>query len=74
MTRDKRKFLNMTKREKGSVTFGDNVSSKILEKITVTLGNKKKKEKNVLLVENMKPNFLSVIQTCDQGHILIFYS
>jgi hypothetical protein len=28
----------------------------------------------VLLVENMKPNLLSVIQTCDQGHILIFDS
>jgi transposase InsO family protein len=38
------------------------------------LGNKKNKAENVLLVENMKPNLLSVSQTCDQGHILIFYS
>ena len=27
-----------------------------------------------LLVENLKPNLLSVIQTCDQGNICIFDS
>jgi hypothetical protein len=44
-----------------------------LEK-AVTLGNKKNKVENVLQVENMKPNILSVSQTFDQEHILIFYS
>ena len=73
MTRDKIKFLKLTK-EKGSVTFGDNVSAKILGKGTITLGNKKNKAENVLLVEIIKPNLLSVSQTCDQGHILIFNS
>jgi hypothetical protein len=38
----------------------------------VRLGNNRSKIKNMLLVENLKPNILSVIQTCDQGHILIF--
>ena len=28
----------------------------------------------MLLVENLKPNLLSVSQTCDQGHICIFDS
>jgi hypothetical protein len=28
----------------------------------------------VLLVEKLKPNLLSVSQTCDQGHILVFDS
>ena len=28
--------------------------------------------KNVLLVENLKPNLLSVSQMCDQGNICIF--
>jgi hypothetical protein len=74
MTRDKSKFLKLTKKEKGSVTFGDNVSAKILGKFIATLGNKKNKEENVLLVENLKPNILSVSQTCDQGNILIFDS
>ena len=31
-------------------------------------------EKNVLLVENLKPNLLSVSQICDQGNICIFDS
>ena len=34
----------------------------------------KDKAKNVLLVENMKPSLLSVIQIYDHGHIFIFYS
>ena len=32
------------------------------------------KAKNVLLVKDLKPNLLSVSQTCDQGHICIFDS
>jgi hypothetical protein len=64
----------LKRKEKGRVTFGDNVSAKILGKGTVSLGNNKAKEENVLLVENMKPNLLGVSQTCDQGHILIFDS
>jgi hypothetical protein len=74
MTGDQDKFLSLKKKEKGSVTFGDNVSAKILGKGTISLGNNKAKEENVLLVENLKPNLLSVSQTCDQGHILIFDS
>jgi hypothetical protein len=32
MKRDKRKFLNLKKKEKGSVTFGDNYMLEYLEK------------------------------------------
>ena len=32
------------------------------------------KDKNIFLVKNLKPNILSVSQTCDQGHICIFDS
>ena len=32
----------------------------------------KMKDENVLLVEKLKPNLLSVSQTCDQGHICMF--
>jgi len=71
MTGDKDKFLNL-KKQKGRVTFGDNASGNIIGKGTVNVG--KKKAKNVLLVENMKPSLLSVSQTCDQGHICIFDS
>ena len=37
-------------------------------------GNKNTKEENVLLVEDMKHNLLSVIQMCDQGHKVTFDS
>jgi len=74
MTGDQIKFINLNNKVKGKVTFGDNMSAKILGKGTVSLGNNKTKEEDVLLVENLKPNILSVSQTCDQGHILTFDS
>jgi hypothetical protein len=74
MIGDQDKFLSLKRKEKGRVTFGDNVSAKILGKGTIILGNKKAKEENVLLVENLEPNLLSVKQTCEQGHTLIFDS
>ena len=73
MTWDKNKFLSLKRKEKVRVTFGE-VSAKILGKGTISLGNNRAKAKNVLLVENLKPNLLSVTQTCDPGHILIFDS
>ena len=49
------------------------MSSKIINKGTSVINNKIK-AKNVFLVENLKPNLLSVSQTCDQGHVCIFDS
>jgi hypothetical protein len=74
MTGTLNKILILKKEKKGKVTFGDDVSAKILGKGTVSLGNDRTKVENVLLVENFKPNLLSVSQTCDEGQILIFYS
>ena len=56
------------------MTFNNGNSSKILRKGTIILGNKDAAIKNVLLIENMKHNLLSVSQMCDQGHILTFTS
>jgi hypothetical protein len=67
-------FLNLKVKEKGSVIYGDDVSTKIPGMVTINLGNNKAKLENVLLVENLKHNLLSVGQTCDQGRILIFDS
>ena len=72
MTGESSKFI-ILKDNKGKVTFGDSLSSKIIGKGTIVVNSKIKAE-NVLLVENLKPNILSVIQTCDQGHICIFDS
>ena len=58
----------------GTTTFGNDNSSKILGKGTVSLGNKDATTKNILFIENMKHNMLSVSQTCDQGHIITFTS
>ena len=72
MTGDSRKFITL-KDSKGKVTFGDNMSSKIIDNGT-TVVNSKIKAENVLLVENLKPNILSVSKTCNQGYICIFES
>jgi hypothetical protein len=63
MTSNKNKFLDL-KKQKGKITFGDNASSNILRKGTMSLG--KEKARNVLLVDKLKPSLLSVSQTCDQ--------
>jgi hypothetical protein len=71
MTGNKDKFLDLNK-QKGKVTFGDNASSNVLGKGTVSL--EKDKARNVLLVKKLKPSLLSVSQTYDQGHFCIFDS
>jgi hypothetical protein len=68
MTGDRDKFLTLQKERDGSVSFGNDDSSKIIGKGTVRIGNKNEKVENVLLVEDMKHNLLSVSQMCDQGH------
>ena len=70
MDSDPSKFITL-KDNKGKVTFGDNLSSKIIGKGTNNV-NINIQEENVLLVENLKPNLLSVIQTYDQAYIYIF--
>jgi hypothetical protein len=74
MTGDKYRFLTLKKERDGSVSFGNDKSTRIIGKGAVNLESKDATAENVLLVENMKHNLLSVIQMCDQGHILVFDS
>jgi hypothetical protein len=74
MTGDKDKFLTLRKEKNGSVSFGNDNSSKIIGEGTVRIGNKNEKAQNFLLVEDMKHNLLSVSQMCDQGHKITFDS
>ena len=74
MTIDKGRFLTLRKERDGSISFGNDDLAKIIGKGTVRIGNKNTKEKNVILVEDMKHNILSVIQMCDQGHKVTFDS
>jgi hypothetical protein len=74
MTGDRDKFLTLRKQRDGSVSFGNDDSTKIIGKCIVRIGNKNTKEENVLLVEDMKHNLISVSQMCGQGHKVNFDS
>jgi hypothetical protein len=74
MTGDRDRFLTLRKERDGLVSFGNDDSAKIIGKGTIRIGNKNTKEENVLLVEDMKHNLLSVSQMCDQGHKVTFDS
>jgi hypothetical protein len=74
MTCDKYMFLTLRKERDGLVSFENDDSTKIIGKGTVRIGNKNTKAENVLLVEYMKHNLLSVSQMCDQGHKVTFDS
>jgi chemotaxis receptor (MCP) glutamine deamidase CheD len=74
MTGDSDGFLTLRKERDGSISFENDDSAKIIGKGTVRIGNKNTKAKNVLLVEDMKYNLLSVSLMCDQGHKVTFDS
>jgi hypothetical protein len=74
MTDDRDKFLTLRKERDGSVSFRNDDLAKIIGKGTVQIGNKNEKAENVLLVEDMKHNILSVSQMCEQGHKVTFDS
>jgi hypothetical protein len=65
MTGDKDRFLTLRKERYGSLSFGNDDSTIIIGKDIVRIGNKNTKAENVLLVENMKHNLLSVSQMCE---------
>jgi hypothetical protein len=65
MTRDKDIFATLKKENDGPISFGNDKLVKIIEKGTIKLGSKDAMAKNVLLVENIKHNLLSVSQMCD---------
>jgi hypothetical protein len=69
MTGDQEKFISL-KRKGGNVAFGDDSSATILGEGVVELGRKNVKAKNVLLVEDLNHNILSVSKMCDQGYTL----
>jgi hypothetical protein len=73
MTGDQDKFISL-KRKGGNVAFGDDSSTKILGEGVVEIGRKNVKENNVLLVEDLNHNLLSVSKMCDQGYTLTFDS
>jgi hypothetical protein len=67
MIGDKSKFLTLSDSKSGNVTFGNDAPGKIKGKGMVSLSNGKGKAQDVLFVEGLKHNLLSVSQVCDQG-------
>jgi hypothetical protein len=72
MKGDRDRFLTLRKERDGPFSFINDDSTKIIGKGIVRIGNKNTKVENVLLVEDMKHNLLSVSQMCDQGHKFSF--
>ena len=62
MIGDQNKFNSLKKRKGGNVAFGNESFVKILGKGVVILENEKLKEKNVLLVEDLKISL--VLEKC----------
>jgi hypothetical protein len=72
MTGEKNRFLTLKKEQDGSISFGNDNSTRIIGRGIVNLGSKDAKAQKFLLVEDMKNNLLSVSQMCDQGNKLLF--
>ena len=71
MTKDKSMFTSLNPKDGGFVIFGDNSKCKI-----IGIGNVGKESspiiKNVLLVDGLKYNLLSIRQLCDKENKIIF--
>ena len=74
MTGDKNKFLSLKEGKTGNVTFGNDAPGKIRGKGMVSLSNGQGKAQDVLFVERLKHNLLSVSQVCDRGCEVVFNS
>ena len=72
MTGDKTKLSNLKNFNGGSVKFGNNVNAKIVGKGHVILNGGKISCDNVLYVDGLKHDLLSVSQLCKDGHKVTF--
>ena len=73
MTGDKSKFTHLSPKSSGFVTYGDNNKGKILGigKVGKTSSTS---IDNVLYVDGLKHNLLSISQLCDKGYKVVFDS
>jgi len=72
MSGEKEKFISMSEQKSGNVTFGNDAPRKIRGKGIVSLSNGKGKAQDVLFVDGLKHNLLSVSQMCDKGCEVLF--
>ena len=73
MTGDASKFTHISPKKNGHVAYGDNNKGRILGVGKIGTNSSTPIE-NVLLVEGLKNNLLSVSQLCDKGYLVSFDS
>ena len=73
MTGDESLFQELNKNKSGNVSFGDNFKG-VIRGIGTIGNNSQTQTKNLLLVENLKYNLLSISQLCDKGYRVCFES
>ena len=71
MVGDERLFKDLDRNKSRNVSFGDN-SKGVIWGIETIGNNSHTQIKNVLLVENLKCNLLSISQLCDKGYRACF--
>ena len=72
MTWDINKFATLSRYHEGdTVTFGDDSKGKIIGICNIKIGSSPLIE-NVVLIEGLKHNLLSISQLCDKGFKVIF--
>ena len=74
MIGDKSKFAFLTRKNEWYVTFGDNAKGKIITQDNIDNDDTSFLIENVLLVDDLKHNLLSISQLCDKGFKVIGYS
>ena len=71
MTGDASKLITLILKDQGSVTYGDNRKANVIGKGNIIV-NKDLSINNVLLVEDLKYNLISISQLCDNGFKVTF--
>ena len=71
MSGEEQLFNNVTKQDLGSVTFGDNSKARAVGISSVGFAGTTQVEQ-VLLVDGLKHNLLSISQLCDERNIVTF--
>jgi len=74
MTGDQSNFISIKEIDGGKLNFGNNAFAKIIGKGMITINYGRTIEKDVLYIEGLNHNILSVIQICDQVFDVVFNS
>ena len=72
MTGDRIKFKTFDEKKYGNVTFENDREGKIKGKGSASLNNGRGEAQDVLFVDGLKANLLSVSQMCDKGCEVLF--